>query len=105
MKKETALVLIAAMCISTVMAFRLTYDKCVTVRTTQTEQGTMVFYRCCPVRCDTVGKFDVKQRWTGEPKEQLQTALKTLAERYPKCNGILFADDNMKEAFAIRVQL
>lgn len=52
----------------------------------------------------TLGSFKVKQEFTGEPAEQVRTAMKKLRKEYPSANGLLFTDDQLKQADAIRFQ-
>lgn len=67
-------------------------------------QGVYIFYLSTPVApYTTLGKFKVKQNFTGEPKEQVPTALKKALELYPTANGIIFTDLNMQQAEAIKL--
>ena len=71
----------------------------------QPVQGVFIFYLCTPAQpFDVLGEIKVKQQWTGEPKEQVKTALKSALEQYPTANGILFTDLNMQKAQAIKLQ-
>lgn len=68
-------------------------------------QGVFIFYLCTPAQpFDVLGEIKVKQQWSGEPKEQVKTAIKSALEQYPNANGILFTDLNMTKAQAIKLQ-
>lgn len=67
-------------------------------------QGVFIFYLCTPAQpFDVLGDIKVRQQWSGEPKEQVKTALKSALEQYPTANGILFTDLNMTKAQAIKL--
>ena len=63
-----------------------TLDKPATVAPVQ---GMYIYYIAAPAGKYTVlGELKVKQQWTGEPQEQVKTALKTALEQYPTAIGI-----------------
>lgn len=71
----------------------------------ETREGVSIFYLSKPVnKYTTVASFKVKQQFTGEPKEQIETALKKLHKEYPQADGLIFTDVNMQLAEAIKFE-
>lgn len=69
----------------------------------QPYQGANIFYMSTPEReYTTLATFKVKQSFTGEPKEQIKTALEKLRKEYPQADGLIFTDVNMQQAEAIK---
>ena len=52
---------------------------------------------------DSLGTIKVAQKFTGEPREQLNTAMVEARKRYPDGNALLFTGDNMQTAVVGRV--
>jgi len=66
-------------------------------------EGVNVFVFSKPAnQYDVIGSIDVKQKWSGEPKEQLKTALEKLHKDFPGADGIIFTGGNMQKADAIK---
>jgi hypothetical protein len=71
----------------------------------EAREGVSIFYLSKPVnKYTTVASFKVKQQFTGEPKEQIETALKKLHKEYPSAAGLIFIDVNMQQAEAIKFE-
>ena len=71
----------------------------------ETREGVSIFYLSKPTgKYTTVASFKVKQQFTGEPKEQIETALKKLHKEYPSADGLIFTDVNMQLAEAIKFE-
>lgn len=67
-------------------------------------RGFYVFVHSYPVAAfDSLGAFKVPQKFTGEPREQMRTAFKLAADKYPTATGLIFTGDNMQHAVAVRL--
>jgi hypothetical protein len=67
------------------------------------QQGVYIFVQSKPTaQYDYLGSIKVPQQFTGEPHEQLNTALKKLKKEFPSANGIIFTDLDMKGADAVK---
>lgn len=66
--------------------------------------GFYIFINSRPaVAFDSLGAFKVPQQFTGEPREQMRTAFKLAADKYPTATGLIFTGDNMQHAVAVRL--
>lgn len=66
--------------------------------------GFFIFINARPaVAFDSLGAFKVPQQFTGEPREQMRTAFKLAADKYPTATGLIFTGDNMQHAIAVRL--
>lgn len=90
-----------------VMAFKLApvpvhADKDLSFSNVDKTEGIYIFAYSKPAnQYDVIGSFDVKQKWSGEPKEQFATALAKLHKDFPGADGIIFGA-NMQKAEAIK---
>ena len=69
-----------------------------------TVAGLLIFAYSQPVnQYKELAHITVQQRFTGEPKEQINTALKLIKKEYPEANGVIFTGNNMQQATIIKL--
>lgn len=66
--------------------------------------GYYVFCYSTPITgFDSLGVMKIPQKFTGEPREQLSTAMNEARKKYPAANAFVFTGDNMQTAIVGRV--
>jgi len=69
-----------------------------------TVAGLLIFAYSQPLnQYKTLAQITVQQRFTGEPKEQINTALKLIKKEYPEANGVIFTGNNMQKAIVVKL--
>lgn len=109
MKKTTGYLL--ALCISFIgfvalrpLAFPRPAPASPVAATVEPLESFYVFAYSRPnVAFDSLAVIKVPQKFTGEPIEQLRTAMNEARKKYPTANAIIFTGNNMQTATIARV--
>lgn len=71
----------------------------------KTVRGVNIFMYSEPVgEFEYLGTIKISLAITGQPKEMINMALNKLAKQFPQANGIMFTDDQMEKADAIKIK-